>query len=43
MVLEIINEITMHHVFQAGGRGKLPNTNCDQTTKWKISKHTNYK
>ena len=27
-----------------GGRGgKLPNANCDQTTKWKISKHTNHK
>ena len=22
-----------------GGEGKLPNTNCDQTTKWKISKN----
>ena len=29
-----------------GGGVKLPNANCDQTTKWKkwkISKHTNYK
>ena len=26
-----------------GGGGKLPNANCDQTTKWKISKHTNHK
>ena len=45
MVLEIRNEITVHHVFW-GGLGvesKLPNTNCDQTTKWKISKHSNYK
>ena len=25
------------------GGGKLPNANCDQTTKWKISKHTNHK
>ena len=23
--------------------GKLPNTNYDQTTKWKITKHTNHK
>ena len=26
-----------------GGVGKLPNSNCDQTTKWKISRHTNHK
>ena len=26
-----------------GGGGKLPNANCDQTTKWKITKHTNHK
>ena len=26
-----------------GGRGELPNANCEQTTKWKISKHTNHK
>ena len=25
------------------GGGKLPNANCDQTTKWKITKHTNHK
>ena len=24
---------------RGGGRGKLPNANCDQTTKWKISKN----
>ena len=29
--------------FWGRGRGKLPNANCDQTTKWKISKHTNHK
>ena len=23
--------------------GKLPNANCDKTTKWKITKHTNHK
>ena len=75
MVLEIRNEITMHHVFQFGGRGvnyqmqivtklpneniqtcqsqminsggggggKQPNANCNQTTKRKITKHTNHK
>ena len=32
-MLEIRNEITMHHVFRVGGRGGLPNANCDQTTK----------
>ena len=26
-----------------GGGGKLPNANCDKTTKWKITKHTNHK
>ena len=26
-----------------GGGGKLPNANYDQTTKWKITKHTNHK
>ena len=30
-------------MFNLGGGGKLPNANCDQTTKWKISKHTNGK
>ena len=29
--------------YSFGGGAKLPNTNCDQTTKWKISKHTNHK
>ena len=23
-------------MFDSGGGGKLPNANCDQTTKWKI-------
>ena len=27
----------------SGGGGKLPNVNCNQTTKWKITKHTNHK
>ena len=25
----------------SGEGGKLPNANCNQTTKWKISKYTN--
>ena len=25
-------------MFDSGGRRKLPNTNCDQTTKWKYPK-----
>ena len=28
---------------EGGGGIKLPNINCDQTTKWKITKHTNHK
>ena len=30
-------------MFDSEGGGKLPSANCDQTTKWKIAKHTNLK
>ena len=47
MVLEINGKYpnipTTNDQFLGGGGGKLLNTNCDQTTKWKISKPTKYK
>ena len=37
------NQTYQSQMTDSGGGGKLPTANCDQTTKWKITKHTNHK
>ena len=36
------NQTYQPQMTNSGGGGKLPNANFNQTTKWKISKHTNH-